>query len=83
LSRHRTGPWRLGRRVDAKPAWQRPGAGQVAVGFAVPVCVTIVAGLVARIRTLESVIWAFSSVALTGGLIVFLNYFVEYVIRPA
>jgi hypothetical protein len=65
------------------PPGNGPGAGQVAVGVAVPVCVTIVAGLAARIRTLEAAIWALASVGLTGGLIVFLMYFVEYVIRPA
>jgi hypothetical protein len=65
------------------PPGNGPGAGQIAVGVGVPICVTIVAGLAARIRTREAVIWAFASVALTGGLVVLLMYFVEYVIHPA
>jgi hypothetical protein len=65
------------------PPGNGPGTGQVVVGVAVPVCLTFVASVVARGRTLEASIWALASVALTGGLILFLAYFVEYVIRPA
>jgi hypothetical protein len=65
------------------PPGNGPGAGQVAVGVAVPICLTFFASLVARIRALETSIWALASVALTGALILFLMYFVEYIIRPA
>jgi hypothetical protein len=44
---------------------------------------TVLASLAARIRALEASIWALASVALTGGLILLLVYFVEHVIRPA
>jgi hypothetical protein len=65
------------------PPGNGPGAGQVAVGAAVPICLTFVASVVARIRDLEASIWAIASLLLTGGLILFLMYFVEYVLRPA
>ena len=65
------------------PPGNGPGATQVAVGVAVPICLTFFASVAARIRALESSIWALASFALTGGLILFLMYFVEYVIRPA
>jgi hypothetical protein len=61
------------------PPGNGPRTGQVVVGVAVPVCLTFVA----RVRALEASTWALASVALTGGLIVFLAHFVEYVIRPA
>jgi hypothetical protein len=65
------------------PPGNGPGAGQVAVGVAVPISLTFSASVVARIRALETSIWALASVALTGALILFLMYFVDYVIRPA
>jgi hypothetical protein len=65
------------------PPGNGPGAGQVVVGVTVPMCLTFVASVVARIRALEASIWAIASVLLTGGLILFLMYFVEYVLRPA
>jgi hypothetical protein len=65
------------------PPGNGPGAGQVAVGVAAPVCLTLVASVVARVRAVEASIWALVSVALTGGLILSLAYFVEHVLRPA
>jgi hypothetical protein len=65
------------------PPGNGPGPGQVFVGVVVPILVASAGSLLAGIRAVEATIWALASVALTGGLILFLMYFVEYVIRPA
>jgi hypothetical protein len=65
------------------PPGNGPGSDQVFVGVLVPILVASAGSVLARIRAVEATIWALASVALTGGLIVFLVYFVEYVIRPA
>jgi len=65
------------------PAGNGPGSGQVLVGVAAPVCVAFAACVLARVRAIEASLWAFASVALTGGLVLFLMYFVEHVVRPA
>jgi hypothetical protein len=65
------------------PPGNGPGSGQVFVGAVVPICVTLGGSVVARMRAVEASFWALASVALTGGLILFLMYFVEYVVRPA
>jgi hypothetical protein len=65
------------------PPGNGPGPGQVFVGAVVPILVASAGSLLAGIRAIEGTIWALASVALTGGLILFLMYFVEYVIRPA
>jgi hypothetical protein len=65
------------------PPGNGPGPGQVLVGIVVPILVASAGSVLAGIRAVEATIWALASVALTGGLIVFLMYLVEYVIRPA
>lgn len=65
------------------PPGNGPGSGQVIVGVVLPICVASTGSALARIRALEASIWAFASVASTGGLILFLMYLVEHVIRPA
>jgi hypothetical protein len=65
------------------PPGNGPGSGQVFVGVVVPICVALAGSILARIRAIEASLWALVSVALTGGLILFLMYFVEYVLRPA
>jgi hypothetical protein len=45
--------------------------------------VALAGSVLARIRAVEATIWAVASVAVTGGLILFLMYFVEYLMRPA
>jgi hypothetical protein len=65
------------------PPGNGPGSGQVFVGVVVPICVALAGSVLARIRAVEATIWALASVALTGGIILFLMYFVEHVIRPA
>jgi hypothetical protein len=55
----------------------------VFVGVVVPILVASAGSVLARIRAVEATIWALAWVALTGGLILFLMYFVEYMIRPA
>jgi hypothetical protein len=64
------------------PPGNGPGGGQVAVGIAVPTCSTLIASVVARIRALEACIWALASLALTGGLILLLIWYVANVLRP-
>ena len=65
------------------PPGNGPGPGQVLVGVVVPIFVASAGSVLAGIRAVEATIWALPSVAVTGGLILFLMYFVEYVIRPA
>lgn len=65
------------------PPGNGPGSGQVLVGAVVPICVALAGSVLARTRAIEASLWALASVALTGGLVFFLGYFVEYVIRPA
>jgi hypothetical protein len=65
------------------PPGNGPGSGQVLVGVVVPACVSSAACVLARIRAIEASLWALASVALTGGLVLFLMYFVEHVVRPA
>jgi hypothetical protein len=65
------------------PPGNGPGSRQVLVGGLVPICVAIAGSALARIRALEASIWALASAAVTGGLILFLMYVVENVIRPA
>jgi hypothetical protein len=65
------------------PPGDGPGLGQIFVGVVVPICVTLGGSVLAHIRAVEASIWALASVALTGALILFLMYFVEYVVRPA
>jgi hypothetical protein len=65
------------------PPGNGPGSGQVFVGVVIPICVALAGSVLARIRAIEASLWALASVALTGGLILFLMYFVEYVLRPA
>ena len=65
------------------PPGNGPGSGQVVVGVVVPIGVAVAASALARIRTLEASLWAFAAVASTAGLILFLMYLVESVIRPA
>jgi hypothetical protein len=65
------------------PPGNGPGSGQVFVGVVIPICVALAGSVLARIRAIEASLWALASVALTGGLVVFLGYFVDYVIRPA
>jgi hypothetical protein len=65
------------------PPGNGPGSGQVLVGAVVPICVALAGSVLARTRAIEASLWTLASVALTGGLILFLGYFVEYVIRPA
>ena len=83
LSGRRTDSWRLGRRLDAEPAWQRAWIRPGSRGVVVPVCMALAACVLARIRAIEASLWAFASVALTGALVLFLMYFVEHVVRPA
>jgi len=65
------------------PPGNGPGSGQVFVGVVVPIGVAVAGSVLAGIRAVEATIWALASVALTGGLVLFVMYFVEYVIRPA
>jgi hypothetical protein len=65
------------------PPGNGPGSGQVLFGVAIPICVVLAGSVLARIRAIEASLWALASVALTGGLVLFLMYFVEYVLRPA
>ena len=65
------------------PPGNGPGAGQVLVGFLVPVAVALAGSMVARVRSLEASLWALASLALTGALVLFLLFLVEDVIRPA
>lgn len=65
------------------PPGNGPGPGQVFVGVVVPILLASAGSVLAGIRAVEATIWALASVALTGGLVLFLMYFVEYVIRPA
>ena len=65
------------------PPGNGPGSSQIFVGGLVPICVALAGSVLARIRAIEASLWALASVALTGGLILFLMYFVVYVVRPA
>jgi hypothetical protein len=65
------------------PPGNGPGSGQVVAGVVVPICVALAGSVLAHVRAIEASLWALASVALTGGLVLFLGYFVEYVIRPA
>jgi hypothetical protein len=65
------------------PPGNGPGSSQVLVGLVVPICVALAGSVLARIRAIEASLWALASVALTGGLVLVLMYFVEYVLRPA
>jgi len=75
------GAWAAGSMPN--PPGNGPGSGQVLVGLVVPVCVALAACVLARIRAIEASLWALASAALTGGLVLFLMYFVEHVVRPA
>jgi hypothetical protein len=59
------------------PPGNGPGAGQVVVGVAVPLLLTLVAARVARIRSFETGAWAVASLALTGALVLLLIWFVQ------
>ena len=59
------------------PPGNGPGGGQLLVGVAVPVFLTFVLAAVARVRPLEAVAWTVVSLAVTGGLVVFLVWFVH------
>jgi len=65
------------------PPGNGPGIWQVLVGTAVPICLASVACSAARISRLETLLWALAAVALTGGLILWLIYFVALVLQPA
>jgi hypothetical protein len=65
------------------PPGNGPGSAQIFVGGVVPICVALAGSVLTRIRAVEAMIWALGSVVLTGGLILFVMYFVEYVIQPA
>jgi hypothetical protein len=65
------------------PPGNGPGSGQVLAGVVIPICVALAGSVLARVRAIEASLWALTSVALTGGLVLVLMYFVEYVVRPA
>lgn len=65
------------------PPGNGPGSSQIFVGVLAPICVALAGSVLARIRATEASLWALASIALASGLILFLMYFVEYVVRPA
>jgi len=59
------------------PPGNGPGAGQVVVGIAVPAVLTFLTTAAASIRSGETVGWAIAALAATGGLVLFLAWFVR------
>jgi hypothetical protein len=51
------------------PPGNGPGAGQIIIGFLVPVAVVGFAAVITRARPAEAAFWAFMGLAATGGLI--------------
>jgi hypothetical protein len=59
------------------PPGNGPGGGQVVVGIAVPAVLTFLTAAAAGIRSGEAVGWAIAALAATGGLVLFLAWFVQ------
>lgn len=59
------------------PPGNGPGEGQLLVGVAVPVFLTSIVALVARIGRVEAALWATASLVLTGGLVLVVVWHVE------
>jgi hypothetical protein len=64
-------------RIDAEPARQRPWSGTSRLAVAVPAILAFVSAAVARMRPAEAALWAVASLALTGGLVLVLLWFVQ------
>jgi hypothetical protein len=63
--------------VDAKSARNGPGGPQLVVGVVVPAFLAFAAAVVARRGRLEAGLWTIASLGVTGGLVLFLVWFVQ------
>ena len=59
------------------PPGTGPGAGQVVVGVAVPLVLTLVPVRAAGLGRVEGVAWVIASLAATGALVLFILWFVS------
>ena len=59
------------------PPGTGPGAYQVVAGVAVPLAVTLIAVRAAGLGMGEGVVWVIASLAATGGLVLFIGWFVS------
>lgn len=59
------------------PPGNGPGGEQLLLGVAVPAFLTFLVALVARIGRLEAALWTTASLAVTGGLVLFLAWLVQ------
>jgi hypothetical protein len=60
----------------SNPPGNGPGVGQVMAGVVVPVSITCIAALIARMRLVDACLWTTASLVMTGALLVLLVWFV-------
>ena len=60
----------------SNPPGNGPGPGQVMAGVGIPVSVTCIAALIARMRFSNACLWATASLVMTGALVVLLVFFI-------